>query len=61
MSNDVLVGRILNYYPNYPTQRLYFWEVETPYIGSSLSASTHLHFRQDKNLYLHQLEATRLA
>ena len=25
-----LVGRILNYYPNYPTHRLYFGEVETP-------------------------------
>ena len=24
--------RILNYYPNYPTHRLYFGEVETPYI-----------------------------
>ena len=24
--------RILNYYPNYPTHSLYFWEVETLYI-----------------------------
>ena len=27
----VVVARILNYYPNYPTNRLYFGEVETPY------------------------------
>ena len=27
----VLVQRILNYHPNYPTHRLYFGEVETPY------------------------------
>ena len=27
----VLVQRILSYYPNYPTHRLYFGEVETPY------------------------------
>ena len=26
-----LVQRILNYYPNYPTHRLNFEEVETPY------------------------------
>ena len=28
----VLVQIILNYYPNYPTHRLYFGEVETPYL-----------------------------
>ena len=32
----VLVQRILNYYPNYPTHRLYFGEVETPYTTISL-------------------------
>ena len=26
----VLVGRIVNHYPNHPTHRLYFGEVETP-------------------------------
>ena len=31
ISVDVLVQRILNYYPNYPTNHLYFGEVETPY------------------------------
>ena len=31
LSFFVLVERILNYYPNYPTHRLYFGEVETPY------------------------------
>ena len=30
-SVDVLVERILNYYPNYPTHHLYFGEDETPY------------------------------
>ena len=28
----VLVQTILSYYPKYPTHRLYFWEVETPFI-----------------------------
>ena len=32
LSVFVLVQRILIYYPNYPTHRLYFGEVETPYI-----------------------------
>jgi len=32
LSVYVLVQRILNYYPNYPTHRLYFGEVKTPYI-----------------------------
>ena len=27
----VLIQRLLNYYPNYSTRRLYFGEVETPY------------------------------
>ena len=31
LSAFVLVQRILNYCPNYPTHRLYFGEVETPY------------------------------
>ena len=31
LSVFVLVQRILNKYPNYPTYRLYFGEVETPY------------------------------
>ena len=31
LSVYVLVQRILNYYPNYPTHRLYFGEVETSY------------------------------
>ena len=31
LSVFVLVRRILNYYPYYPTHRLYFGEVETPY------------------------------
>ena len=26
-----MVQRLLNYYPNYSTRRLYFGEVETPY------------------------------
>ena len=29
----VLIQRILKHYPNYPTHRLYFGEVETPYIN----------------------------
>ena len=29
---SVLVQRILNYYPNYPTHRLYFGEFKTPYV-----------------------------
>ena len=32
LSVFVLVQGILNYYPNYPTHRLYFGEVETPYL-----------------------------
>ena len=32
--DEVLVRRILNFYPNYPTHRLYFGEVETPYYYS---------------------------
>ena len=31
LSVFVLVRRFLNYYPNYPTHRSYFGEVETPY------------------------------
>ena len=31
LSVFVLIQRILNYHPNYPTHRLYFGEVETPY------------------------------
>ena len=31
LSVYVLVQRILNYYHNFPTHRLYFGEVETPY------------------------------
>ena len=31
LSVFVMVERILNEYPNYPTRRLYFGEVETPY------------------------------
>ena len=31
LSVFVLVQRILNYYPDYPTHRLYFGEVETPF------------------------------
>ena len=31
LSVYVMVRRILNYYPNHPTHRLYFREVETPY------------------------------
>ena len=31
LSVFVLVQRILNYHPNYPTHRLYFGEVETLY------------------------------
>ena len=33
LSVYVIVQRILNYYPNYPTYRLYFAEAETPYIN----------------------------
>ena len=33
-SIHVLVQRLLNYFPNYSTRRLYFGEVETPYIIS---------------------------
>ena len=32
----LLVQRIWNYYPNYPTHRLYFGEVETPYSHCNL-------------------------
>ena len=31
LSVFLLVRRILNYFSNYPTHRLYFGEVETPY------------------------------
>ena len=31
LSVFVLLQRSLNYFPNYPTHRLYFGEVETPY------------------------------
>ena len=31
LSDFVLVQRILNYYPIYPINRLYFGEVETPF------------------------------
>ena len=31
LSVFLLVGRILNYYPNYPTHCLYFGAIETPY------------------------------
>ena len=31
LSVFALVQGILNYHPNYPTHRLYFGEVETPY------------------------------
>ena len=31
LSVSFFVQRILNYYPNYPTHRLYFGEVEKPY------------------------------
>ena len=34
LSVFVLVRRILNYYPDYPTHRLYFGEVETPYFDT---------------------------
>jgi len=34
------VQRILNYYPNYPTRRLYFGEVETPYIATFSNSAT---------------------
>ena len=35
--NYVLVGRILNYFPNYPTPRLYFGEVETHFMITYIS------------------------
>ena len=31
LSVFLMMQMILNYYPNYPTNRLYFGEVETPY------------------------------
>ena len=34
LSVFILVQRFLNYYYNYPTHRLYFGEVETPYMSS---------------------------
>jgi len=34
VSVNVLVRRILNYHPNYTTHRLYFREVETPYLDN---------------------------
>ena len=43
--------RILNYYPNYPTYRLYFGEVETPYIGRYIipqKVKVHLVAHTDK-------------
>ena len=40
LSIYVLVQRILNHYPNYPTHRLYLWEVETPYIFRMNNLST---------------------
>ena len=37
----VLVQRLLDYYPNYATHRLYFGEVETPYIRVFLSTDNY--------------------
>ena len=37
LSVILLVRRISNYYPNYPTHCLYFGEVEKPYSGTSIS------------------------
>ena len=39
LSVSVLVQGILNYYPNYPTHRLYFREVKTPYKQGFLYSS----------------------
>ena len=46
LSVYVLVQKNLNYYPNYPTHRLYFGEVETPY----LVLEVVLMFRMDINV-----------
>ena len=43
LSVFVLVQRILNYYPNYPTRRLYFGEVETPYTKQPSRNSKQVH------------------
>ena len=36
------MGRILNYYPNYSTRRLNFWEVETHYCDYAIACSTYI-------------------
>ena len=46
LSVSVLVQGILNYYPNYPTHRLYFGEVETPYITRKNVSLTHISILQ---------------
>ena len=39
-----MVQRILNYFPNYPTHRLYFEEVETPYSYPTMSKDINFEF-----------------
>ena len=43
LSVFLLVRRMLNYYPNYPTHRSYFGEVEAPY-------TPHLTFKTDRQI-----------
>ena len=37
----VCVQRLLNYYPNYSTRRLYFGEVETPYCLTEIHSKSY--------------------
>ena len=46
-SINVLVQRLLNYYPNYSTHRLYFGEVEAPYSGNRIAAGRALKAKYD--------------
>ena len=46
LSVFVLVQKFLNYYPNYPTHRIYFREVETP--------NCKMYYRIANNKYPHR-------
>ena len=43
--------RVLNYFPNYPTHRLYFGEVETPYTQYNLGKLTKLYQKEINDYY----------
>ena len=51
-----MARRLLNYYPNYSTHRLYFGEVETPYLQGALTE-----INNDEDVLLEMGDETRLA